>query len=92
MCRIYTDMRRVYAEDMRICAEYVEDICRYAQCMWRTYADMRRVCGGHMRICARYVQDTCRIYAEYMGYAIGIGEGNGAVFKETYDRECYLRQ
>lgn len=34
-------------------------------------------------------QDTRRIYT---GYAIGIGEGNGAVFKETYDRKCYLGQ
>ncbi len=54
--------------------------------MRRVYADMRRVCAEYMRICAGYVQNTRRIYA---GYTIGIGEGNGAVFKETYDRECY---
>ncbi len=39
---------------MRICAGYVEDICGYAQGMWRTYADMRRVCEGYMRICVEY--------------------------------------
>ncbi len=60
--------------------------------MRRVCADMSRVCAEYMRICARFVQDTRRIYEEYMGYTIGIGEGNGAVFKETYDRECYSGQ
>lgn len=39
-----------------------------------------RLCGA---------RDIGRIY---MGYTIEIGEGNGTVFKETYDRECYLGQ
>lgn len=68
--------------------------------MSRIYADMRRIHAEYMRICAKYMRYICRMHIErvrdigriYTGYTMEIGEGNGAVFKETYDRECYLGQ